>query len=76
MANPLEEMNFFSNPEELKSALMEQAHKVFFCIASFSSTSTSSRSCIELFQFGPVIKKIVSLDITFGSIWPNHGDIH
>ena len=30
MANPLEEMNFFSNPEELKSALMEQAHKVFF----------------------------------------------
>ena len=32
MANPLEEMNFFSNPEELKSALMEQAHKVFFAL--------------------------------------------
>ena len=29
MANPVAEMNFFSNPEELKSALMEQAHKVF-----------------------------------------------
>ena len=28
--------------------------------------------CIELFQFQPVIKKIVGMDVTFGSIWPNY----
>ena len=41
-------------------------------IAKILALWAFSRSWQELLQFRPVIKKIVGMDVTFGSIWSNY----